>query len=72
MTDLGKGRSGPKESDNRDKSLHGLMVALAMAGAIPAWADAAASAPGNQPAGPLAHAVAAATRTVAHGAAVEQ
>lgn len=34
MTDLGKSRSGPKESDNRDKSLHGLMVALAMAGAI--------------------------------------
>lgn len=34
MTDLGKGRSEPKESDNRDKSLHGLMVALAMAGAI--------------------------------------
>jgi hypothetical protein len=34
MTDLGKGRSGPKETDNRDKSLHGLMVALAMAGAI--------------------------------------
>lgn len=34
MTDLGKGKSGPKESDNRDKSLHGLMVALAMAGAI--------------------------------------
>ncbi len=34
MTDLGNSRSGPKESDNRDKSLHGLMVALAMAGAI--------------------------------------
>lgn len=34
MTDLGNSRSSPKESDNRDKSLHGLMVALAMAGAI--------------------------------------
>ena len=34
MTDLGKSRSGPKESDNRDKSLHGLMVALVMAGVI--------------------------------------
>jgi hypothetical protein len=34
MTDLGKSRSGPKESDNRDKSLHGLIVALAMAGTI--------------------------------------
>jgi hypothetical protein len=34
MTDLGKSRSGPKESDNRDKSLHGLIVTLAMAGTI--------------------------------------
>jgi hypothetical protein len=34
MTDLGKSRSGPKESDNRDKSLHGLIVALAMSGTI--------------------------------------
>ncbi|HJS68196.1 MAG TPA: hypothetical protein VJ730_02155 [Nitrososphaera sp.] len=34
MTDLGKSRSGPKESDNRDKSLHGLIVALAMVGTI--------------------------------------
>lgn len=34
MTDLGKSRNGPKESDNRDKSLHGLIVALAMAGTI--------------------------------------
>lgn len=34
MTDLGKNHSGPKESDNRDKSLHGLIVALAMAGTI--------------------------------------
>jgi hypothetical protein len=34
MTDLGKSRNGPKESDNRDKSLHGLIVALAMEGTI--------------------------------------
>jgi hypothetical protein len=33
-TDLGKDRGGPKESSNGDKSLHGLMVALAMAGTI--------------------------------------
>ena len=34
MTEFGKSSSGPKESDNRDKSLHGLIVALAMAGTI--------------------------------------
>jgi hypothetical protein len=34
LTNLGGNSSGPKESDNRDKSLHGLMVALAMAGII--------------------------------------
>lgn len=34
MTNLGGNSGGPKESDNRDKSLHGLMVALAMVGII--------------------------------------
>lgn len=34
MTDLSKNHRGPKDRDNRDKSLHGLMVALGIAGAI--------------------------------------
>lgn len=34
LTDLDENRDGPKESDNKDKSLHGLVVALAMAGVI--------------------------------------
>jgi hypothetical protein len=49
MTDLGKNRGGPKESDNRDKSLHGLMVAFAMADAIAGSAILFAYASSDQP-----------------------
>jgi hypothetical protein len=34
LTNLGGNNSGSKDSDNRDKNLHGPMVALAMAGII--------------------------------------